>query len=249
MKAATPDLLEKTTPPQSAPGPGERRLRMSYEEFLAWADEDTHAEWVDGEVIVHMPPKDRHQDIVGFLYTLFRLFAELFGLGKVRSAPFEVRLTPAGPSREPDIFFVAREHLDRLTPDRLEGPADLIVEVVSPDSVQRDRDQKFREYEAAGVREYWVVDSRPGRQRADFYRLDEEGRYRLYATEDDERVVSEVLPGFWLRPAWLWEEELPDPLMALAEIRGLSPEAAQMLRQMLITGQPPAIPTGEEAAS
>ncbi len=240
MKAATPDLLKEATASQPASRPEERRLRMSYEEFLAWSGEDTHAEWVDGEVIVHMPPREEHQRIVRFLTHLLGLFARLFELGRVYFAPFEVRLTPEGPSREPDILFVAREHLDRLTPDRLEGPADLIVEVVSPDSVQRDRDQKFREYEAAGVREYWIVDSRPGRQRADFYRLDEEGRYRLYATEDDERVASEVLPGFWLRPAWLWEEEPPDPLMALAEIRGLSPEAAEMLRQMLITGRPPA---------
>ncbi len=45
-------------------------LRMSYEEFLQWHDEDTHAEWVDGEVIVHVPPKDIHQATLGFLYRL-----------------------------------------------------------------------------------------------------------------------------------------------------------------------------------
>ena len=75
------------------------RLRMSYEEFLAWADEDVHAEWVNGEVIVHMPPKDRHQNIVTFLVALLRTFVDFFNLGQVRTAPFEMKLAPDGPAR------------------------------------------------------------------------------------------------------------------------------------------------------
>jgi hypothetical protein len=47
--------------PSTAPTIRTQRLRMSYEEFLAWADEDVHAEWVDGEVIVQMPPQVPHQ--------------------------------------------------------------------------------------------------------------------------------------------------------------------------------------------
>ncbi len=80
------------------------RLCMSYEEFLAWADEDTRAEWGNGEVIVFMPPKDRHQDIVTFLVALLRLFADFFNLGKVRTAPFEMKFSPTGSAREPDIL-------------------------------------------------------------------------------------------------------------------------------------------------
>ena len=59
----------------------------------------------------------------------------------------------------------------------------------------------------------------------------------LFATEDDERVESAVLPGFWLRPAWLWEAEERDPLMTLLEIGGLSDEAAAQIRNTL-RGQP-----------
>jgi hypothetical protein len=63
--------------------------------------------------------------------------------------------------------------------------------------------------------------------------LTPEGRYELFATEDDERVESSALPGFWLRPAWLWEAEERDPLMTLMEIRGLSAEAAEQVRTLL----------------
>lgn len=199
---------------------GPQRLRMSYEEFLEWADEDTRAEWVEGEVIVYMPPRNEHQIIVEFLERLLALFVEWMGLGMVRIAPFEVKLWPGGPAREPDVFFLAKEHKNALGSRRLAGPPDLVVEVVSPGSVQEDRSRKFRDYETAGVREYWIVDSRPGYRRADFYRLDEDGRYELFATEDDEVVHSAVLADFWLRPAWLWQKPLPNPLLVLAEIVG-----------------------------
>ena len=53
----------------------------------------------------------------------------------------------------------------------LDGPADLVIEVISDDSVTRDRVEKFDEYLEAGVREYWVIDPRPGQQRALFYVL------------------------------------------------------------------------------
>jgi len=204
------------------------RLRMSYEEYLDWADEGVLAEWVNGEVIVHMPPKDLHQALAGFLYHIIELFVAVFDLGMVRIAPFEVRLGPDGPSREPDVLFLAKTHLDRRTPERVVGPPDLIIEVVSDDSVRRDRVTKFDEYEAAGVLEYWVIDNRPGRGRAWFYQLDPSGHYRSVLVGEDGVYHSAVLPGMGLRVDWLWQEQ-PDVLSALAELVG--PERfAQALR-------------------
>ncbi|MER3404777.1 MAG: hypothetical protein C4289_06110, partial [Chloroflexota bacterium] len=153
------------------------RRRMSYEEYLAWADEDTPAEWVEGEVIVPMPPKEPHQMLVAFLDRVIGLFVAVFGLGRLLAAPFEVKLRPEGPARQPDLLFLRTAHLDRLTPERVVGPPDLIIEVVSEDSEHRDRVDKFNEYEAAGVPEYWIVDNRPQRRRAYFYRLGAEGQY------------------------------------------------------------------------
>lgn len=218
-----------------------RRLRMTYEEFLAWADEDVHAEWEDGEVIIFMPPKDRHQDVVTYLVTLLRLFADFFQLGEVRTAPFEMKVTPDSPAREPDILFVAEEYEERLTEDRLEGPADLIVEVISDDSVSRDRTKKFYEYQGAGVREYWIIDPRPGQERADFWVLDEEGRYRPVPVGEDGIYRSTVLSGFWLRADWLWAEKLPDTQRTFAEIIGPS-RLMDMLQEMVTSGSRPSGP-------
>jgi len=211
---------------------GSARLKMSYEEFLEWADEDTHAEWVDGEVIVFMPAKPIHQSTLEFLFALLDTFVRLFNLGKVHIAPLEMRLPRS--AREPDILFVANENLEGLTEHRLEGPADLVVEIISDDSVQRDRRDKFKEYREAGVREYWIIDPRPGKQRADFFRLDEAGDYSLFATEDDDKVAATVLPGFWLRPEWLWQVDALNPLTCALEIDGV---AAALQEQIDRTGR------------
>lgn len=145
-------------PARAAP-PG----KMTYEEFLAWADEDTWAEWVNGEVVVMAPASNRHQMLVGFLLNLIQHFAEAHALGRVLCAPFQMKTGPDLPGREPDILFIARERLDRIQYSYLDGPADLVVEIISPDSRARDRGEKFYEYEQGGVREYWLLDPLAGR--------------------------------------------------------------------------------------
>ncbi|MDW8290080.1 MAG: Uma2 family endonuclease, partial [Armatimonadota bacterium] len=73
------------------------------------------------------------------------------------------------PGRSPDILFVSQQNLHRLKPTYLDGPADLVVEIISPESEERDRTQKFSEYERGGVREYWLID--PEKRLAEFYVL------------------------------------------------------------------------------
>ncbi len=213
------------------PKPGER-LRMTYEEFLAWADEDVHAEWVNGEVIVHMTAKERHQEIVRFLLALFDLFNQFFRVGRFFIAPYQMKLSPEGPGREPDILFVAQEHESRITEQGVAGPADLVIEVVSDDSVTRDRVEKFEEYEQYGVPEYWIIDPRSKRPRAEFYQLDERGQYQPIPVGKDGVYHSKVLPGLWLRVDWLWAEKLPDTLFAFAEIANFPTEVVQTLRRL-----------------
>lgn len=188
------------------------RAKMTYEEFLAWADEDTLAEWVDGEIIMVSPASKRHQDIAGFLYQVLDLYVQSHDLGDVIHAPFQMKLEHG---REPDLLFVATEHLDRLQDIHLDGPADLVVEIVSPESAARDRGDKFYEYEAGGVPEYWLID--PQRQRAEFYQLDDE-RYSLVQPDAEGVYHSAAVPGFWLRVAWLWQEPLPAVLDVLREL-------------------------------
>ena len=69
-----------------------------------------------------------------------------------------------------------------------------------------------------------------------FFQLDASGAYGLFATEDDARVASSILPGFWLRPAWLWQADTLDPLTVFFEMRGIPPEQSESIRQLLRGG-------------
>src|SRR5205823_731423 len=105
-------------------------------------------------------------------------------------------------------MFVMNEHLDRLTRTYLDGPADLVVEIVSPESEVRDRQEKLLEYEAAKIPEYWLLDQ--PRQEALFYVLDATGHYRLASVSEDGIYTSTVLTGLRLRVEWLWRTPIPD---------------------------------------
>jgi Uma2 family endonuclease len=186
---------------------------MTYDEYLVWYDreEGNRGEWVDGEVIVLMPPKVIHQIVLGFLYRLLSDHADRFNLGRVFISPMEMLLREQCASRQPDLMFVAREHLERVTADRIDGPADLAVELISDDSTTRDRRDKRAEYEAASVLEYWLLDPRPGQHCATILQLDATGRYQEIMLDDHGRYHSAVLSGFTLDPTWLWQDPLPNP--------------------------------------
>jgi len=111
---------------------------------------------------------------------------------------------------------VAKKTLKRLKQTYLDGPADLVVEIVSPDSRLRDRGEKLAEYEAGGVREYWVLD--PIDRRGDFYVRAADGRYERKRPNDQGIYRSHVIDGFWLRERWLWKDPLPKVLSILREL-------------------------------
>jgi len=180
--------------------------KIGYEDFLIQY-EGTRAEWINGEVVVSPSESARHQDIIGFLLCLLDTYVEFHDLGKVMIVSFQVKLGPDLPGREPDLFFVASANFDRLKSTYLDGPADMVVEIISPESINRDRGEKFVEYEAAGVSEYWLID--PIREQADFYRLGADERYHPVLPDDDGIFHSGTVKGFWLRVSWLWQTPMP----------------------------------------
>lgn len=189
------------------------RRRASYEEYLATSSESRIVEWVNGEIIEYMPPSVIHQKITWFLFRLLSAFVETLDIGLVGTSPLEVKLWAGGPSREPDVFYLSEQSIGNLGEQRFMGAPDLVIEVVSPGSVREDRVRKFTEYEQAGVREYWLVDPRPGHRTVECFRRDDSGIYQPVEPDDDGRLYSSVLTyegaRFWLRADWLWQDPPP----------------------------------------
>jgi Uma2 family endonuclease len=202
IMAATHATEDEIKYSDAKPHPGRR---MTEAQFVAWCDDKTWAEWVDGEVILMSPVNAEHSDLFRFLFTVVSNYADHYQLGELHSEPMQVRFGELRRRRSPDFFFVADARKHIIKKAHIEGAPDLIVEIVSPDSQSRDRREKYEEYERVGVREYWIVD--PLSQRVEIYAL-RAGKYHLLR-ERDGAIASRVLKGFKLKPEWLWREKRP----------------------------------------
>jgi Uma2 family endonuclease len=192
------------------PVPG---LRMTEAQFVKWRDEDLRTEWIDGKVIMMAPANIDHVDLNFWLVTVTRMFVEHHQLGKVFGIETEIRLPRV--RRNPDLLFVSKSRLKIIKPTFIDGPPDLIVEIVSPDSESRDWRDKFSNYESAGVREYWIID--PSSKRVEAYGLGRDKHYKQI-DEKQEMIFSKVLRGLYIRPQWLWQSPLPKVAGVLKEL-------------------------------
>lgn len=190
---------------------------MSWDEFLAWAlRQERRYEWVDGEIVEFMPESVRHLLVVRFIFLLIHKHVEQHRLGLTLFSGLLMRLPRRPSGRVPDVTYVSTERMNRLFDTYMDGPVDLAVEVVSPDSTRRDYRDKLAEYEGAGLREYWLID--PLQSRAWFYVLRADGQYRETLPDDAGIYTSTVLPGLRLRVEWLWRDTLPTVDEALADL-------------------------------
>lgn len=190
--------------------------KLTYEEFLREYD-GQYAEYVDGEIISNMSVTERHDFITNFLVTMLNLYVSTKKLGRICSEPYQMKMVIEGKTkgREPDIFFVSTENLNKISEKFFDGAADLVIEVVSTESISRDSVDKFEEYEAAGVNEYWLID--PNRRTANFYGFDESGKYKMLYLSPESVFESRVIAGLWIKTDWLWQEELPNLMDVLKD--------------------------------
>jgi len=182
---------------------GRKWPRMTYEEYLDAPGIDENTEWVDGEVVPMMSVSPLHGRLVKWLTVVFTVVLEQRGFGEVFNEPVNMKTGSDLPGRSPDVMFLRTEHLDRVTNRNINGPADLVIEVISPGTEGIDRGDKYYEYERGGVPEYWLLD--PHRQVADFFVRDERGYYRPQLPDADGVYHSTVIDGLWLKVAWLWD--------------------------------------------
>ncbi|MFT5369807.1 MAG: Uma2 family endonuclease [Candidatus Latescibacterota bacterium] len=187
---------------------------MSFEEYMAWGDEDVRSELVGGKVLIMSPISFKHQEIVSFLTAIFRIYTEVTHTGHILTAPFAMRIGDKT-VREPDLLFVCKTNEYRLTNTYLNGPADMVIEIISPESIGRDRGVKFVEYESAGVPEYWLID--PIRQQVEFYRLN--GSHYQLINPTDGIYKTDLLPSFFIQTNWFWQDPLPPILDTLKQLK------------------------------
>jgi Uma2 family endonuclease len=172
--------------------------KVTYAEYLTWPDEPRY-EIINGIPYMQAAPSRQHHRIVtqltGELYTFLK--------GKtceVYTAPFDVRLSASEDDEEyhvvhPDITVVCDKR--KLDDKGCKGAPDLIVEVLSPSTWQRDRIEKLNQYQKHGVKEYLLI--YPNEKILEQYVLAENGLYGTpYIYKEDDIFHSHIFPEFEL---------------------------------------------------
>jgi len=191
-----PSLGDDTTVDQLVP-------RVSWEEYLRLeAPDGLRFEFDDGRLLVSPTGIVSHNLLIAVLLELFGEYEEKTrGRHAVAFPPQSYFMPPGERDYQPDVSVITDARKDRPLPDRIVGPPDIAVEVLSPSTVRRDRGLKAARYFAEGTREYWMFDAeartveihRRGRKGWVSARLDANGRYR-----------TPLLPGFAMSVATVW---------------------------------------------
>ncbi len=193
-----------------------RRGTYTFDDFCFLVQDGQKADLIDGVIYMASPDNTDANDLFGWLYSLIRDYVEEHDLGKVFGSRVAFRFS-ATESPEPDVAVVLRNRLHLIQRGFVDGRPDLAIEIVSPDSVQRDYVEKRRQYQKAGVPEYWIIDE--PEKKVTLLRLSPDKKYR----EERSRsgiLHSRVLPGFWLRAEWLWEKPRRKKARVLEQIFG-----------------------------
>jgi Uma2 family endonuclease len=180
----------------------ETQVKLTIEDFELFPEDGQRHELIDGEHVVTPAPTARHQRASGRLYLALQEAAGHGERGEVYFAPLDVVLSPTDVV-QPDLLFVRRERIG-IIDRRVEGPPDLVVEIISPSSRRTDELLKRRAYERYGVGELWVVD--PELEVVRIYRREGEGfaRPQELSAERGDQVESPLLPDLLLEVASLF---------------------------------------------
>ena len=133
------------------------RVKLTYADYLN-APDDTRYELLDGELIMTPAPNIPHQDSLFDLGVDLKLLTRRARIGRVFIAPVDVILSDTDVV-QPDIMFVSNARAHTITDDNIRGAPDLVVEILSPGTAERDRTFKRDLYARHGVKEYWMVDT------------------------------------------------------------------------------------------
>jgi len=186
--------------------PASPGLKLTYDDFVLFPDDGKRHEIIDGEHYVTPSPNTRHQQIAVDLLALIWTYLEAHPVGRVFVAPFDVVFSQFDVV-EPDVLYLSHDRAtDVLTPANVQGAPDLVIEIASPSTRQRDETIKRRLYERAGVSEYWVVD--PDTDVVRIYRRAVEGFDRAIelSREAGDVLTTPLLPALAMPLARIFRE-------------------------------------------
>lgn len=184
--------------------------KIKRKQFYADIDDDMKAEFINGEIIIHSPVKKEHTDTTFLITQLMRNYVVINELGYVGYE--KVLSVFTRNDYEPDVVYFNTEKAKSFKKGMWKFPIpDLIVEVLSKSTEDRDRNLKFHDYESHGVTEYWIVDA--DKETVEQYLL-QKNKYTLHFKANKGIIESKAIKGFSAEIKAFFDESL-----CLAELK------------------------------
>ena len=171
-------------------------IKFTYKDYKSLPESERERyELLEGELVMVPSPTPYHQRISRNLEWHLWGFVRARQLGEVLAAPCDVVLGERGEERvvQPDIIFISKAREEIIQEEEVRGAPDLVIEVLSPATAERDRTYKRTLYARHGVKEYWLVD--PETKTIEVLELGERGYERAGLYKGDEVLTSPLLPG------------------------------------------------------
>jgi Uma2 family endonuclease len=180
--------------------------RVRRQQFYAWIDENTKAEFINGQIIMHSPAKGKHLSANKLLSRLISVYADVKGLGQTYTEKAMISLTRN--DYEPDIVFFGKEKAKLFTGDQVLHPApDLVVEILSKRTEKIDRTTKKEDYAKHGICEYWMIDV--NKRMVEQYILlkpTDTVYFEPYRYRVGEEITSKAIEGFTIEVEAIFDE-------------------------------------------
>ena len=168
------------------------KIKFTYKDYKSLPESETKRyELIEGELIMVPSPNFEHQRISGNLEFLLRSFVHEKNLGTIVHAPLDVHL--GEDVVQPDILFVSKARSKIITEEEIRGAPDLVIEILSPVTSERDQTYKKTLYARHGVREYWVVD--PEEKTVEVLTLGKAGFESSGVYRKMDSLKSAIFPG------------------------------------------------------
>jgi len=167
------------------------KIKFTYKDYKSLPESETNRyELIEGELIMVPSPNIYHQRISRKLEFLLEDFVRKNKLGEVFYAPLDVHLGEN--VIQPDILFIFREHSYAITREEIKGAPDLVIEILSPSTTERDKTCKRTLYARYGAREYWIVD--PAEETIEVLTFKKEGYETFSVYKKIDTLTSPLLP-------------------------------------------------------
>ena len=132
-------------------------LKLNYDDYLNFLNDGKRHEIIEGEHYMTPAPQTRHQIVSRNIESILAGYIETNSWGQILYAPVDVLLSDTT-IVQPDILFIRKDREHIIKKNFIEGPPDLIIEILSPGNERMDRFTKMKHYALFAVPEYWIID-------------------------------------------------------------------------------------------